>query len=531
MDLHSTPRDEADPHPRRVAIVGEAFTLGIAGAAIAERMPFTEVFLFEARSTSGRGSTSVIESGASLLAGLERWVSRRRSHWRSPTPESLATSEGTVRLRECLTDMSVVIRVDGGSLFREAPELSAIPRMWVEYADQPRGFRPGEATVWGGLAASSFRVWSLPRGRSNPALVASGNVAVDSRAAEHALKLVRIAAAHIAHAVADGASDDASIGPSAGDIEPVRLSARSAIRYIARTLRHAARGLQAAVAGQEQRWEWSVVLARGEWPNESVHAKTNLRGTAGRELADPFLLATSSMVHLFSEEIDREWGRGRIVVHRLEESGPRFLGTALEEDFHLSFPFVFAHGGRLFMCPETSEIDQVRIYQCDQLPLRWSLAAIALDGVRAVDTVIWPMSGSWWLLTSTDRRGVGVFDALELFESSDPVNGPWTSHPGNPVVTDVDRLRSGGLFRLGDRWIRVAQRSGVSGYGEAIRLYSIDRADREQYHESPLVLPNPGRGERGSHVHHMSIGGGWTAWDQRMLARVRQGRGSNGRAA
>jgi hypothetical protein len=36
-----------------------------------------------------------------------------------------------------------------------------------------------------------------------------------------------------------------------------------------------------------------------------------------------------------------------------------FLGTALEEPFHLSYPYVFRHQNRAYMIPETSGLREV----------------------------------------------------------------------------------------------------------------------------------------------------------------------------
>ena len=50
------------------------------------------------------------------------------------------------------------------------------------------------------------------------------------------------------------------------------------------------------------------------------------------------------------------------VIFKLENNKSRFLGKILEEDFHLSFPFIFKFNDTFYMCPETREKKDIRLY-------------------------------------------------------------------------------------------------------------------------------------------------------------------------
>ena len=68
--------------------------------------------------------------------------------------------------------------------------------------------------------------------------------------------------------------------------------------------------------------------------------------------------------------------RGRISAIEIKENGHEFLGVVLEENFHLSFPFVFEDSGNLYMIPETAENQQIRLYECISFPEKWVLKTI-----------------------------------------------------------------------------------------------------------------------------------------------------------
>ena len=60
----------------------------------------------------------------------------------------------------------------------------------------------------------------------------------------------------------------------------------------------------------------------------------------------------------------------------------------LEEQFHLSYPYIFEHEDRVYMIPETNEANEIRLYQAVDFPLIWELKQVLMQNVSAVDTSI-----------------------------------------------------------------------------------------------------------------------------------------------
>ena len=97
--------------------------------------------------------------------------------------------------------------------------------------------------------------------------------------------------------------------------------------------------------------------------------------------------------------------------------------------------------------------------------------------------------------------GASSYDELHLYYADNPF-GPWTSHPGNPVKSDVRSARPGGnLFRWNGQLIRPAQDCG-SRYGYATTLNKILRLDTESFEEEQIgrILPKWDESLLGTHT-------------------------------
>jgi len=180
--------------------------------------------------------------------------------------------------------------------------------------------------------------------------------------------------------------------------------------------------------------------------------------------------------------------RGVICVGAVKDRRIHYLGEASMAPCHLSFPFVFEHEGEVFMLPETHETLRIEVWRCTDFPLRWELAATALEGCSAVDSAIVRHNGAWWLFTNISRGVIGDHRTeLELFEIDGPMLNWVRPHPRNPVVIDPRFARNAGrIFKLGDRLVRPSQDNSRDTYGYGLNLMEIGRLDADDYEERPI---------------------------------------------
>jgi hypothetical protein len=262
--------------------------------------------------------------------------------------------------------------------------------------------------------------------------------------------------------------------------------------------------------------KWQVHYKRQTWSQLSLVDSQVIRNPAGGYFADPFLRSSPDGQFCFVEEFRDRQQRGVISVLRLDDTGPVYLGRVLDEPFHLSFPYMFEYGGELFMCPESHEAGQIRLYKCKSFPMQWELHSVAMEHVAAVDSLIFPAHGKWWMLTGLlPHRDVNRFPEMHLFSAPDPISGQWKAHGQNPLKVDPEFARNAGLLRLSEKLYRVSQAFAFSAYGASINISEITALTADNYSELLAARLNGDLKPGVSGLHHMDSAGGLTVWDEK----------------
>ena len=155
----------------------------------------------------------------------------------------------------------------------------------------------------------------------------------------------------------------------------------------------------------------------------------------------------------------------------------------------------------------------VRLYKASAFPVAWEVVGTLLDGVYQ-DASIVRYGERWWMFAGTHGG-----DTLGLYYADD-LMGPWTEHPGSPIVEgDANIARPGGrvlIFR--GQLFRYTQ-DGDPTYGNQVRAFHITRLTTKDYRETELnespILGASGRGWNGKGMHtidaHQIGEGEWIA--------------------
>jgi len=239
--------------------------------------------------------------------------------------------------------------------------------------------------------------------------------------------------------------------------------------------------------------------------NQSITYK-KIDNPANYFLADPFLFFHKGHSYCFAEAFDLRRKKGMISELIFSKETLEYDRVVLEEDFHLSFPFIFEYENRMYMCPETSEICEVRLYVYDEKMKVWEFCSTLLAKIAAVDSLIFEKNGYWWLICSVDAVGLGNYSSeLHLYYSTSPIDSNWSKHPQSPISLSSTNGRNGGLIILDHDIYRVAQQQGFNTYGKQVSLMHIDSITLTDYVESTFVseLPYPNKLAMAS--HHLDI--------------------------
>ena len=259
--------------------------------------------------------------------------------------------------------------------------------------------------------------------------------------------------------------------------------------------------------------QWSIGIYSGVSPfalgpsaqvANPVLTARNVSDARARYVADPFMLRKESGWYMFFEVLE-ENGRGKIAYARSED-GHRWVygGIVLEEPFHLSYPYVTAVGGEVYLVPESGAAGDVRLYRANPFPSRWVLVETLLSGAPYTDSSLVHYRDKWWMFTVSDPRHN---DSLRLYWA-DRIEGPWTEHPGSPVVVSNPHwARPGGrVFEYAGRLFRYAQ-DDSPWYGLQVWGLEISELTSSTYAErlvqgTPVL--RPGRfGWNSLGMHHV----------------------------
>jgi hypothetical protein len=242
--------------------------------------------------------------------------------------------------------------------------------------------------------------------------------------------------------------------------------------------------------------QWILLTGHGiDYHSLDWRSLTPLVPPVDRYWSDPFVLERDDCYYVFIEEKLYATGLGRITCLTLDRSGRlQSQQVVLERPYHLSYPFLFARAGELYMIPESAANRTVELYRCAHFPDRWEFVRNLLSDIYAVDATFLEHQGRAWLFANVKVPGGSSLNALHLYSCSDPLEDAWTPHPANPVVQDVGGSRPAGRIFLEDgRLIRPAQDSSRR-YGYALKFQCITALTEREYGEVPEAAFTPAGG-------------------------------------
>ncbi|MGY2047803.1 glucosamine inositolphosphorylceramide transferase family protein [Methylobacterium sp. JK268] len=249
-----------------------------------------------------------------------------------------------------------------------------------------------------------------------------------------------------------------------------------------------------------------------------------------RFLADPFLIAHRGRTWLFCEEFPYATRTGIISACEIDADGVAGpMRPVLESGSHLSYPFVFAQDGEVWMIPESLAAGEVVLYRATAFPFGWQPERRLLDGIAAADATPILHEGRLWLFASlVGEPGGSSWDALGLFHAPN-LGAAFSAHPLNPVLVDAAAARPAGrMYRQGGRLMRLAQDCRAR-YGAATTVAVIDRLDPEGYAQTVTHRIAPPSSWNAAGLHTIDVGGGYEAID--LLSRTLPVSEGSGRAA
>ena len=221
--------------------------------------------------------------------------------------------------------------------------------------------------------------------------------------------------------------------------------------------------------------------------NHNTKEILKLPNTYNFNLADPFVFKNKETNYCFVEKFNFK-NNGEIHVYDLDRSC--YLGLAIKESFHLSYPYVFKHNDDIYMLPETSQNNDVRLYKATNFPLKWELSSVLINNIRVVDSMLfYDKSLSAWLLLCNFASSVidADFHSLKAFASNN-LTGPFEEIDGIQIINDSTIRRNGGFLQYQNSIYRVSQYYGHNCYGKSVKIHRVSNTPTKKYIEEECII-------------------------------------------
>ena len=274
--------------------------------------------------------------------------------------------------------------------------------------------------------------------------------------------------------------------------------------------------------GKSFRWGVAYQFSK-KWNDTTLWRSQKISNPKNRFLADPFVIKKNGIHFCFVEDFNYISNKGSISAYKITPSGYEPIGVVLEEDFHLSFPFIFEYENEIFMCPETHEKKEIRIYKCIDFPYKWEFHKTLMGNVSAGDTIIFKYKNRWWLLANIDQSSIDNSCQLHVFSSDNPMSDEWVAHENNPVIFDPMVARNAGLILSDNEIYRVFQRQGFDIYGEASGIARIASLSSSEYVEEVYSSIEPQFFKRIKGTHTYNFDSNLIVFDYMELSKTNTG--------
>lgn len=186
-----------------------------------------------------------------------------------------------------------------------------------------------------------------------------------------------------------------------------------------------------------------------------------------RWFADPFILdVTEDCIFLLVEECLRKNEKSRIskLTVKRETYELMDIEPVLEPDYHISFPAILRKENKVYIYPETADVNSLQLFTYDQDKVS---CAKKIENGRVVDCIITDRFDKVYMFTTTLPNSNGHELKIIPLDGSETIN----------YLFDENIARSAGdFFTYKGQIFRPAQYTDVQ-YGHGISVQSVSMAD------------------------------------------------------
>lgn len=224
--------------------------------------------------------------------------------------------------------------------------------------------------------------------------------------------------------------------------------------------------------------------------NKNKQRFTPFKNSVRYWYADPLLYKFNKNIYMFYEAYNRAKKCGEIGVAKISNNSIIDKQIVISESFHMSYPFVFDIGNKIYMIPETSSIRKLLLYEAVNFPYEWRLCKVLIDDVEISDATIFKYQDKLYLFASKLLCQCPYKDELHLYIIDNEFN--LRPHKLNPIITNNEFTRPAGqVLDVNEKFIRVSQNCSNGEYGKTINFNEIISISENSYQEKNISVLLP----------------------------------------
>ena len=198
--------------------------------------------------------------------------------------------------------------------------------------------------------------------------------------------------------------------------------------------------------------------------------------------ADPFIFEYAGKTYIFAELYDYVKCRGCLGYYELSSSSPKWK-KIIEEEYHLSYPYIFETKEGIFIMPESGANKDLTVYRAVSFPDKWEKISVLRSGIQYGDTTPFEWNNHKYALAYDVETAEYKLILLDL-ESGEKADR-------EILCSDINcRRPAGAVFLSEDKWMRPAQNC-ENGYGKGLCFYEFFMNEHGEYFEEIQQMLSP----------------------------------------
>lgn len=191
-------------------------------------------------------------------------------------------------------------------------------------------------------------------------------------------------------------------------------------------------------------------------------------------MTDCFLFNHNEKNYVFFEIQNDKSMKGKIAYSEILEGGKMSnYKICIENDFHMSYPYIFKKDNKIFMIPETRGNNCIALYEAKDFPDKWEKVREIQSNISAVDTSLFEFCQNYYYYTYVREKNKNY---LRLYKYC------WENNCSRLISSKIDEnknLRPGGRIIVEDKKIYRLSQIYSLFYGQGLRKIECNLEDIE----------------------------------------------------